>query len=209
MMMSLKYLLGSLSMISSIFMAVETINQTSPVFDTSGKALKSGIDYYIKPAGTDKGGRLTLINREPKLSPLYVGQGNISGLPFHFKPFFTGETVVRESRDQMIISSVSTHCRRFSSWSIVTANAEDQRKLIVMREPARGKVPDSIYFRITRSQPEVDGNSYILRWCPTDVCPNCTFADCGNIGSLVASRGKRFLALNGSELPVVFERARG
>ncbi|XP_024200197.1 kunitz type trypsin inhibitor 104-like [Rosa chinensis] len=184
-----------------------TINHTSPVLDTSGKALKSGIDYYIKPASTYKGGALTLINREPYLCPLYVGQGNVSGWPFQFKPFFDGETVVRESRDQMIISRVSTHCRWLNSWSIEKANPEDQGKLIAMQEPARGKLPNGKYFRITRSQPEVDGKSYILRWCPTDMCPNCTFADCGNIGSLDSNGGKRFLALNGSALPVVFERA--
>lgn len=194
-------------MINSIFMAIATVDQTPPVLDISGQALQAGVSYYIKPASIDKGGPFELLDRAPFLCPLYVAQEiNGSAWPFHFQPFFKGETVVRESRDQQIISGVSAYCWQSISWSIEKANPENQRKLIVMQKPARGKLPTGKYFRISRSQPEVDGNSYTLSWCPTDLCPTCEFTHCGPIGYLNSNGKKRFLALNGSALPVVFER---
>ena len=74
----------------------QSSNDSSPaVLDTTGQALERGVEYYIKPAITDNGGRFTLINRNDSC-PLYVGLENVSGLdglPVTFTPFVEEETV--------------------------------------------------------------------------------------------------------------------
>ncbi|KAL6199010.1 hypothetical protein ACLB2K_028798 [Fragaria x ananassa] len=203
-MMSMK-LIGSIWLV----MAMATVAQAdnAAVLDTTGQALQSGVDYYIKPAITDNGGRFTLIDRNNSC-PLYVGQENTSGpegFPVIFAPFEEGETVVREGRDQKITFSASTTCVQSTTWKLGEKQAETQRRLIVTGsdevESPRGAT--SNYFNINK-QADFDG-IYYLQWCPAEVCPICKFI-CGNVGALVEN-DKRLLALDGSVLPVVFERA--
>ncbi|XP_009344613.2 kunitz type trypsin inhibitor 111-like [Pyrus x bretschneideri] len=207
--MSMK-LIGSLCSCIWLVMAVSTLAQTSDdsnaVLDTAGQALQSGVDYYINPAITDSGGRFTLINRTG--CPLNVGQENVSGpegLPVTFSPFVEGETVVREGRDQKIIFSASTICVQSTAWKVGETDQDTQRRLIITGEDENQGLPGPArnYFRITK-QATPDG-VYNLEWCPTEVCPTCRFI-CGSVGAIVEN-DKRLLALDGSALPVVFERA--
>ncbi|KAB2623526.1 miraculin-like [Pyrus ussuriensis x Pyrus communis] len=207
--MSMK-LIGSICSCIWLVMAVSTLAQTSDdsnaVLDTAGKALQSGVDYYINPAITDSGGRFTLINRTG--CPLNVGQENVSGpegLPVTFSPFVEGETVVREGRDQKITFSASTICVQSTAWKVGETDQDTQRRLIITGEDENQGLPGPAgnYFRITK-QATPDG-VYNLEWCPTEVCPTCRFI-CGSVGAIVEN-DKRLLALDGSALPVVFERA--
>ncbi|KAK9937747.1 hypothetical protein M0R45_014519 [Rubus argutus] len=197
-------LIGSIWLV----MAMATVAQESaPVLDTSGQALQSGVDYYIKPAITDSGGRFTLIDRNDSC-PLYVGQENTSGpegFPVTFAPFAEGETVVREIRDQKITFSASTICVQSTAWKVGETDSETQRRLIVTGVDENEGLPGPArnYFRINK-RADIDG-AYYLQWCPTEVCPTCRFI-CGDVGALVEN-DKRLLALDGSVLPVVFERA--
>ncbi|XP_021831664.1 kunitz trypsin inhibitor 2-like [Prunus avium] len=210
-MMSMK-LIGSLSCCIWLVMAIATVAQTSddsnaPVLDTSGQALQVGVEYYIKPAITDNGGRFTLINRNDSC-PLYVGQENVSGpegYPVKFAPFVEGETVVREARDQKITFSAFTICAQSTAWKLGETDEVTQRRLIVTGEDQNQGIagPARNYFRVNK-QAAPDG-VYNLEWCPTELCPTCRFI-CGSAGALVEN-GKRLIALDGSVLPVVFERA--
>ncbi|KAM1655683.1 hypothetical protein ACFX1Q_008541 [Malus domestica] len=194
------------NLISCICLAMAIATVAQPVLDTAGRALQPGVDYYIKPAITDNGGRFTLINRNNSC-PFFVGQENVSGpegLPVTFAPFAAGATVVRESRDQMITFSASTICVSSTAWKVGETDRVTQRRLIVAGAPASEGLPLRSYFMINRVEPERAG-VYSLRWCPTEVCPTCRFSNCGPIGALVEN-GKRLVALDGSGLPVVFER---
>ncbi|CAN6587931.1 unnamed protein product [Malus baccata var. baccata] len=190
-MMSMKFISSFLSF-TLLMMAISTLAQTSndtagsPVLDTTGQPLQRGVEYYIKPAITENGGRFTLIDRRNGTCPFYVGQENLSGpdgFPVTFAPFAEGET--------------STAWKRSNE-----TGQETERRLIVIGEDENERYPTGNYFKIVR-----EGNGlYSLFWCPYEACPICKF-DCRAtwVGVLVEN-GKRLLALDGSALHVEFER---
>ncbi|KAG6688977.1 hypothetical protein I3843_11G151000 [Carya illinoinensis] len=205
--MKLLGLIGSLSSIWLVLAISAVVAQPSsspaPVLDSEGSPLQSGVEYYINPAITDVGGRLTLIKRNDPC-PLYVGQENSSvsdGLPVIFTPFFEGETVIRENRDLRIVFSASSTCVQSTAWKLGERDPESQRRLIVTGED-ESRLSTGNYFRIEKAA--VGDNIYQISWCPTDVCPTCRF-DCGTGGGLVEN-GKILFALDGNVLPVMFER---
>lgn len=172
-----------------------------PVLDTAGQPLQAGVEYYIKPAITDNGGRFTPIDRNNSCR-YYAGQENDDsreGYPVTFAPFVEGENLVRESRDQKITFAVVTTCITSTTWRLTEQEPVTQRRLIGTGDDGSA----SNYFRINR----VDEGIYNIQWCPTEVCPLCRL-DCRTttVGALVEN-GKRLLALDGAVLPVVFERA--
>lgn len=110
--MSMKFISSFLSL-TLLMMAISTLAQTSNdtagsrVLDTTGQPLQHGVEYYIKPAVTENGGRL--IDRRNGTCPFYVGQEDLSGpdgFPVTFAPFAEVETVVKEGRDIKITFAV-------------------------------------------------------------------------------------------------------
>ena len=197
----MKYLIGTLSLIWLV-MAIATTAQdeNNPVLDTAGQPLQRGVDYYIKPAITDNGGRFKLVDGN-EWCQQYAGQENDSsgqGHPVIFEPFVEGEDVVRESRDLKITFFVYTICIRSTTWQLETQRDPERGRRLI-GTGSSGEATN--YFKINRESEGI----YSIQWCPTDFCPICRF-DCGSVGALVKN-GKRFLALDGSVLPVVFERA--
>ena len=212
--MKLMRSIGTLSciwLVMAISAIAQSSNDSSPaVLDTTGQALERGVEYYIKPAITDNGGRFTLINRNDSC-PLYVGLENVSGLdglPVTFTPFVEEETVIRENRDTKVVFSAATTCVQSTAWKLGERDPETDRRLIVTGEIVVDEENQSWrragnYFKLSKS--DVGDNIYNIEWCPTEVCPFCRFI-CGTAGGLIEN-GKRLLALDGSVLPVVFERA--
>jgi hypothetical protein len=204
---SLMSSIGSLSfiwLVLAVSAAAQPSSSPAPVLDSAGSPLEAGVEYYINPAITDNGGRFTLIDRNGSC-PLYVGQENVSGLegfPVIFTPFAEGETVIRESRDLKIVFSASSTCVQSTAWKLGEKDAKSGRRLIVTGESQNQQRPTDNYFKIVKA--EVGDNIYNIEWCPTEVCPICRF-DCGTGGGLVEN-GKRLFALDGSVLPVTFER---
>jgi hypothetical protein len=204
---SLMSSIGSLSfiwLVLAVSAAAQPSSSPAPVLDSAGSPLEADVEYYINPAITDNGGRFTLIDRNGSC-PLYVGQENVSGLegfPVIFTPFAKGETVIRESRDLKIVFSASSTCVQSTAWKLGEKDAESGRRLIVTGESQNQRRPTDNYFKIVKA--EVGDNIYNIEWCPTEVCPICRF-DCGTGGGLVEN-GKRLFALDGSVLPVTFER---
>ncbi|KAH0986451.1 hypothetical protein GBA52_013628 [Prunus armeniaca] len=176
-MMSMK-LIGSLSCCIWLVMAIVTVAQTSD--DSNAPVLDTS------------------------------GQALQAGVDYYIKPAITdsggqGETVVREARDQKITFSASTICVQSTAWKLGETDQVTQRRLIVTGEDQNQGIagPARNYFSVNK-QATPDG-VYNLQWCPTELCPTCRFL-CGSVGALVEN-GKRLLALDGSVLPVVFERA--
>ncbi|KAH7512713.1 kunitz type trypsin inhibitor 104 [Ziziphus jujuba] len=199
----MKLIIRSLSLIWLVMAVAVTAQEDSPapVLDTSGQPLERGVEYYINPAITDNGGRFTLIARNNSC-PLYAGQENVSGpegIPVTFAPFEEGENVVRETKNFKVTFSALSTCVQSTAWKVGEQEPETKRRLIVTGNDGSY----SNYFYIGKEQ--VGGNVYRIVWCPAELCPTCRFA-CGNVGALVEN-GKRLLALDGSVLPVVFERA--
>ncbi|KAG2681548.1 hypothetical protein I3760_11G150800 [Carya illinoinensis] len=196
--------LGSIWLVLAISAVVAQPSfSPSPVLDSEGRPLERGVEYYINPAITDNGGRFTLINRNNSC-PFYVGQENVSGpkgFPVTFTPFAEEDTVIWENRDFRIAFSAATICVQSTAWKVGETDPETERRLIVTGVDQSG-LSTGNYFRIVKAA--VGGNIYEISWCPTDVCPICRFI-CGTAGGLVEN-GKRLLALDGSVLPVTFER---
>ncbi|KAG6637076.1 kunitz type trypsin inhibitor 104-like [Carya illinoinensis] len=196
--------LGSIWLVLAISAVVaQPSSSPSPVLDSEGRPLERGVEYYINPAITDNGGRFTLINRNDSC-PFYVGQENVSGpegFPVIFTPFAEEDTLIRENRDFRIAFSAFTICVQSNAWMVGETDPETERRLIVIRQD-KSELSTRNYFRIVKAA--VGGNIYEISWCPTDVCPTCKF-NCGTAGGLVEN-GKRLLALDGSVLPVTFER---
>lgn len=167
----------------------------NPVLDTSGRPLRRGAKYYIKPAITDHGGRFTLVNRNSSC-PLYVGQENTSagrGLPVKFAPFFKNETVVREGKDFKVSFAAATTCVQSTTWKL-------DGEFI-------GTGDDEGYSNYFYIGPGVVEKTYVIGWCPSDMCPGCRWFRCGQLGAVVED-GKRLLVwASRSVLPVVFEKA--
>ncbi|XP_015877917.3 kunitz type trypsin inhibitor 104 [Ziziphus jujuba] len=203
----MRSLLGSSLSFIWLFMAIslvqaQTYNKT--VFDTDGEPLEAGVQYYIRPAITDSGGPFSniLINNT---CPYYVGQENSDaseGTPVTFTPFAEGETLIRESRDFKIEFQAITFCIQSLAWKVGETDATTGRRLIVTGED------DSTYsllnyFHIIGT--EID-NVYTLNWCPAEPCPiNCGRPRCGEAGPLIED-GNRLVALDGTVLPVQFQR---
>ncbi|XP_054813852.1 kunitz type trypsin inhibitor 106-like [Prosopis cineraria] len=188
-----------------LMIATSALSQSdnASVLDTNGRPLQRGVEYYIKPAITDSGGRFTLIDRNNSC-PLYVGQENTDlgeGQPATFSPYAGEDNVVKVNRDfTVVFSSAITLCLQSTQWKLGERDTTSGRRLIVTGS-SNGDRDYTIYFRIVEAQSE---GSYNIRWCPTEVCPTCRF-DCGTIGGL-RENGKILAALDGNVLPVVFER---
>lgn len=193
-------LLGILGYVCLVMAIVATAQD--PVLDTAGQPLQSGVEYYVKPAITDNGGRFTVIDRNNSCR-YYAGQENAlgpEGFPLRFEPFAEEESmVIGESRDVKVTVVVYTTCITSTTWKLAERDPVTQRRLIGTGDDGSA----SNYFRINKQ----DEGIYNIQWCPTEVCPICKF-DCSTttVGALVEN-GKRLLALDGTGLPVVFERA--
>ncbi|KAF3442316.1 hypothetical protein FNV43_RR16232 [Rhamnella rubrinervis] len=203
-------LVGSLSLTMWLSMvlivSVEAQIIDDAIYDTSGEALQAGVEYYIRPAITDFGGRFTLIRRNDSC-PYYVGQENSDasdGYPVVFTPFEEGATVIRQSRDVKVeFQGVVTICIQSSyAWLLGDVEPITGRFLITTGEDT-STYPTGNYFRIEGTGIQ---NVYSLKFCPTEVCPLCKLL-CQDIGPLVED-GQRYLALGGDfVLPVVFQKA--
>jgi hypothetical protein len=193
-------LIGTLSLICLVMaIAAKAQDEDNRILDTTGQPLERDVDYYIKPAITDNGGRFALVPGT-EWCQLYPGQENndsAPGDPVRFEPFAAEENVVRESRDLKITFFIYDICMRSKTWEL---HSERDPKSGRRRIGTGSSGEATNYFRIHR---EIEG-VYSIQWCPTEVCPLCRF-DCGSVGPLVKD-GKRFLALDGFVLPVVFER---
>ncbi|KAM6601315.1 hypothetical protein CsatA_020924 [Cannabis sativa] len=211
--MMIKLVLSSVFTTSLIWLLLTATSATAqtPILDTRGQPLRRGVEYYIKPAITNNGGGLTLIDRNNSC-PWYAGQENdmtSRGIPVTFSPFLKAENVVMES--------MSFEVAFAKEGTSKCPNTTTNWKVSTMETSSSGSQPRFIetggngtvlhYFQVyLGSEVVMKNGSYGLRWCPAEVCPYCR-VDCGFV-DVVVENGNRLLALNStSAFPVVFERA--
>ncbi|KAK7342835.1 hypothetical protein VNO80_25791 [Phaseolus coccineus] len=203
--MSVK-LFASLSLAVWLLTATSTLSQSNRyVMDTHGDAVESDEEYFIRPAITDNGGRFTLINRNQSC-PLHVGLENTDlpqGYPVRFTPFARedDDDDVKVDRDLKVeFVEVSSTCVQSTEWKLGENDTSIGRRVIITgRDDGTNSARN--YFRIEETQ---NASIYNIRWCPTEVCPTCRFI-CGT-GGILRENGKILFALDGSALPVVFQK---
>ncbi|CAJ1978440.1 unnamed protein product [Sphenostylis stenocarpa] len=190
-----------------LFTATSTLSQSNNdyVLDTNGDPLESDEEYFIRPAITDNGGRFTLINRNQSC-PLYVGLENTDlpqGYPVRFTPFANDhdDDEVRLNRDLKVeFVEVSSTCVQSTEWKLGENDTSVGRRVIITGRDD-GTRSAGNYFRIDETQ---NARIYNIRWCPTEVCPTCRFI-CGT-GGILRENGKILFVLDGSALPVEFQK---
>ncbi|KAK7405372.1 hypothetical protein VNO78_06624 [Psophocarpus tetragonolobus] len=208
--MSMK-LFASLTLLVWFSTATSSLAQSNPryVIDTHGDSLETDEIYYIRPAITDNGGRFTLIDRNGSC-PLHVGLENTDmpqGYPVRFTLFVNNNNYDDNDDDVMVNNDlkvtfveVFSTCVQSTEWKLGSNDTNIGRRFIITG------VDDGIqsalnYFRIVETE---SSGIYNIRWCPTQVCPTCRFI-CGN-GGIVRENGKILFALDGTPLPVVFQK---
>ncbi|KAK7344516.1 hypothetical protein VNO77_14197 [Canavalia gladiata] len=198
-------LLGSFTLATWLLMATTSLAQSNNryILDTNGEPLERDEEYYIRPGITDNGGRFTLINRNGSC-PLYVGLENSDmsqGLAVKLTPFGNeDEEDVRMNWDLRVAFEASSTCVQSTEWKLGENDTRSGRRLIITgRDDGRGQYGN--YFKIMEAQ---TSGMYNIQWCPTDVCPTCRF-NCGTAG-ILRENGRILLALDGTMLPVVFQK---
>lgn len=204
------FILALIIITSSILIITSRAQQSHPnpaVLDSSGNPLRRNQKYFIKTkiTETNKNPMVTLLNRTAmSSSTMSVGLEDdvsvfSSGLPLVLSPFIAGEKTVREMKNFKVGFSNSERGESVIVWRVGLREARNQRRFIITGD----NVGYSNYFHLSKLG---HGNSYGLRWCPTEICGACKFV-CGDVGVFVEN-GKRFLALDGdSVLPIVFVKA--
>jgi len=175
------------------------------VIDTSGEPVEDDEEYFVRPAITGNGGRFTLVPINDACL-LHVGLENADlspGLAVVFSPFAPHheDDEVRLNRDVKVIFQASTACGQSTEWRLGEKDATTGRRFIIIGRDSGTVGSYGNFFKIVETPIR---NIYNIQWCPTEVCPSCKF-ECGTVG-IVRENGKILLALDGTPLPVVFQK---
>ncbi|XP_057443443.1 miraculin-like [Lotus japonicus] len=158
------------------------------VFDTSGKKLRAGAQYYIVPASPDVGGGLGL-NRTRKACPLdAVAVDGNRGLPLVFTPVNPKKGVVRVDTDLNIYFATETSCPQSNVWKVDYFDSATEQLFVttggVLGDPGLETIRN--WFKI-----ETYEDAYKLNYCPS-VCYGC-YHQCLDIGIYEDQYGKRLV----------------
>ncbi|XP_022150757.1 alpha-amylase/subtilisin inhibitor-like [Momordica charantia] len=182
--------LVALCLFAAIFSAAADV----PVLDTNGDRIVSGAQYYIKPAIVGRGGALTLVARKNgKPCPKYVGQvehPDQKGTPVKFML----APVTNEGWLAHITFQTSDSCSKLTMWGLGDRENVSGRRLIT----SGSELLVEVLFKIVKSN-----GLYHILWCTSeDHNPQC-----GSAG-ILSEDGVSLLALDGPELPFVFEKVK-
>ncbi|KAI3949890.1 hypothetical protein MKW92_003913 [Papaver armeniacum] len=165
-----------------------------------GKALRTGVEYYILPVIRGRGGGLAL---EKKLNgsqcPLEAVQEQAevsNGLPVTFTSVDPKAKLVRISTDLNVKFSAMSICVQSMVWRLAEFDEPTQKTFIEMSgvEGNPGPATSANWFKIDK---DGDSKDYKLVFCPS-VCNFCRFA-CRNVGIYIGGDGVRRLALVDSD----------
>ncbi|KAJ0984459.1 hypothetical protein J5N97_002815 [Dioscorea zingiberensis] len=180
---------------------IVTTSAATAVLDTEGKTVRTGIQYYIRPAARDVAGGLILTSRNGSC-PLVVGQaqsGADLGYPLTFSPVNPKAKTVNLATDINIQFEVGTLCLQPTVWKL-TGPQEGTGRYYVTSGGVKGnpgiETLDN-WFKIE----EFMGTYYKLSFCPT-VCDTCKPL-CGDLG-IVIENGQRWLVFS-TDRPFPFE----
>ncbi|KAI6674315.1 hypothetical protein NL676_002221 [Syzygium grande] len=179
-------------------------NASSPVLDTDGHELQTGVGYYVLPVIRGQGGGLTLGASRSGTCPLAVvqEQNEVSdGLPVKFSPANASTGAVHLSTDLNVLFDAATICVQSTVWRLGTYDETVEQYFIVsggvLGNPGRDTV--SNWFKIEKMDED-----YKLVFCPT-VCDTCRVI-CRDVGVYVDG-GTRRLALSDEPFRVMFKKA--
>ncbi|KAI3868343.1 hypothetical protein MKX03_000254 [Papaver bracteatum] len=170
------------------------------VRDIKGKALRTGVEYYVLPVICGSGGGLALAKKlNGSQCPLEVvqEQAKISNkLPVTFTPVDPKAKTIRISTDLNIKFSAMSICVQSMVWRLAEFDEPTQQTFIEMSgvEGNPGPETSANWFKIEK---DGDSKDYKLVFCP-GVCNFCRFA-CRNVGIYIGSDGVRRLALVDSD----------
>jgi len=189
--------------LANVWLLVATTSIAQFVIDTSGEPVENDEDYFIRPAITGNGGSLTLVTRNS--CPFNVGLDPDApqGFAVLLSPFVSNheEDEVRLGRDLRVIFQAGTSCGQSTEWRLGERDATTGRRFIITGRDDSTVGSYGNFFRIVQTPSR---GIFNIQWCPTEVCPSCKF-ECGTVG-IVRENGKILLALDGSALPVVFQK---
>lgn len=199
------FLFSFLALQSSLPFAAAT--QPNPVLDMTGKIVRQGIYYYIKPIRQDLGLGLNLASVGNDTCPLSVVQKEPydGGSPITFYPVNPKKGVIREWTDMNIEfyeGAVQNTCTGYSNfWTLDRYRPLSSETHYVVNGGVKGNPGrDTIknWFKIEKS-----GRGYRFVFCPS-VCEYCEVI-CKNVGIIVED-GQRRLALTDDPFELKFER---
>nr|XP_016515173.1 PREDICTED: miraculin-like [Nicotiana tabacum] len=174
------FLLVTLS--TSFLFLVKAQDVPDPVLDVSGNAVRTGVNYYILPAGRGNGGGLQVASIRNRTNPLVVSQhadeSSIGGY-LQFSPVNPNENIIGISTD-LNVKFTSIHISDSSTVWRINTELIPQRYLVTVGgvEGNPGRETLSNWFRIDKYE-----DAYKLVYCP-GVCETCR-PFCGEIGILV------------------------
>ncbi|KAK2632131.1 hypothetical protein EUGRSUZ_L01961 [Eucalyptus grandis] len=176
---------------------------SSPVLDTDGHKLQTGVNYHILPVLRGRGGGLTLGASRSGNCPLAVVQEQqelSDGLPAKFSPV-DGRSTIRLSTDLNVWFDAATICVQSTVWRLAAFDEEVKQYFVesggVLGNPGRETV--SNWFKIEKMDED-----YNFRFCPT-VCDTCKVI-CRDVGIYVDGATRR-LALSDEPFRVKFKKA--
>ncbi|XP_031090492.1 miraculin-like [Ipomoea triloba] len=186
-------------------------SQPNPVLDMTGKIVRQGIDYYIKPIRQDLGLGLNLASVGNHTCPLSVVQKEPydGGTPVTFFPVNPKKGVIREWTDMNVefpkgysFVEALDACPGYSFvWTLDGYKPLSSETHYVVNGGVKGNPGrDTIknWFKVAKS-----GEGYRFVFCPS-VCEYCEVI-CKNVG-IVVEDGQRRLALTDDPLELKFER---
>ncbi|XP_057443444.1 miraculin-like [Lotus japonicus] len=170
------------------------------VFDSSGKNLRAGTQYYIIPASPDADG-LSLANTGKDCPLDAVAVEGYRGLPLVFTPVNPKKGVVRVDTDLNIYFAAETSCPQSNVWKVSDYDSATGQWFVttggVFGDPGLQTIRN--WFKIERYE-----DAYKLTYCPS-VCTSCTHL-CRDMGIYEDQYGKR-LALTDVPYKVRFQLA--
>ncbi|GJV84099.1 miraculin-like protein [Tanacetum coccineum] len=173
----------------------------SPVLDTYGKNLQTGVEYFVMPAARDgESGRLLLAIVGNFTCPARVSQfrTNEYGHPLTFIPVNPKKGVIRLSTDVNIKFSGSTICHESNVWKLKYDKYMKQYAVMmggVLGNPGSKTLEN--WFKIEKTK---DGYKFVF--CPS-VCSTCKVM-CKDIGIVLDVNGMQRLAVSKDPLSVIF-----
>ncbi|CAH1425078.1 unnamed protein product [Lactuca virosa] len=191
-----------LSFILILFLFSADSAPDSVLDTTTGKNLRTGINYHVMPAARDgKGGGITLTNHTCPSGITQLRTHNY-GLPLTFSPVNPKKGVIRLSTDVNIkfLGPTPTRCNESNVWKLKYDESVKQFFVMVGGvEGNPGRPTLDNWFKIEKTE-----NGYKFVFCPT-VCNFCKVI-CRDVGIFSDGNGMRRLALSDVPFSVIFMR---
>ncbi|XP_015966190.1 miraculin-like [Arachis duranensis] len=175
------------------------------VVDTTGKKVRSGVNYYIVPASNPYAGVAVTVSKINQTCPLNVVAGDYSNgpLPLHFLPVNEKKDVIRVNTDLNIhFTEMGDECPESPVWMLKDYDPSSDAETFVtlggeLGNPGKETLMD--WFKIEKHE-----DAYKLFYCPNVYYESY---GCSDIGISEDAFGNKRLALTNVPYKVRFQPA--